>query len=131
MNIDLKTFIKLSDFAQEDKKKILDAYDTLTGEEMLKLWEVCLDNLLWKFEITFSKKFHEMVYKGIQMEKDTQDYENLEREVLAEILRKADLEGAIERIEKLRAMLKNYQSGKTATNQASTKLTNLNAPKLN
>ncbi len=114
MNFDLQTLVRVSDFREEDKKRILEIFDTLTPQEMLKLWDVCLDNLSWKFNIEFTKRLQTMTTQGTQMEKDTQDYKRLENQVLTDIFSQAEVEASTEKIEDVRNLIKNFQQGQVS-----------------
>ncbi len=65
MDIDLKKLVRVSDFKPEDKKAILDNFDTLSGEAILELWQLCLENLQWKLEVEFSNRFHDKAFAGV------------------------------------------------------------------
>lgn len=110
MNIDLKKLVRASDFKPEDKKNILENFDKLSPEAVIDLWQICLENLQWKLEIEFSKRFHESVFKGVIEGKDNTNYQQLEKDILLEIFTKAEVEVRHEEIETVRKTLQNLKS---------------------
>lgn len=105
MDIDLKKLVRISDFKPEDKKAILDNFDKLSSDAIMELWQLCLENLQWKLEIEFSKKFHDKVFTGAAGQKDTYNYKDLEKEILLDIFTKAEVEARDEEIESVRKKL--------------------------
>lgn len=109
MNIDLKKLIRVSDFHPEDKKRILEGFDTLPPQGILELWQLCLENLQWKVEIEFSKRFHESVLNGVTGKNDQTNYKDLEKEILLEIFTHAEVDAREDEIEQVRNMLQSIK----------------------
>lgn len=118
MNVDLKKLIRVCDFTTEQKKKFIDNLDSFSSEGRMEVWDLCLENLLWKVEIEVSKRFHEGVMNGIMKKHDNNDYTKLEKDVLLELFTLAEVEARDEEIILIHDVLKKYKDKKPKTTTA-------------
>lgn len=117
MDIDLRKLVRISDFAEEDKKKIIDGFDTLSAEALLELWNLCLENLQWKVDLEFSKRFYHGIVQGVKNQKDTNNYTKLEKDILLELFTRAEMEIRQEEIAALDDVLKKHKKNKQASHK--------------
>lgn len=117
MDIDLRKLVRISDFAEEDKKKIIDGFDALSAEALMELWNLCLENLQWKVDIEFSKRFYQGIAQGVKNQKDTNNYTKLEKDILLELFTRAEMEIRQEEIAALDEVLKKHKKNKQASHK--------------
>ncbi|OGG22546.1 hypothetical protein A3D03_00180 [Candidatus Gottesmanbacteria bacterium RIFCSPHIGHO2_02_FULL_40_13] len=118
MNVDLKKLIRVCDFTPEQKKKFIDNLDSFPPEGRLEVWDLCLENLLWKVEIEVSKRFHEGVLNGVIKKQDNNDYSKLEKDVLLDLFTKAEVDARDEEIILIHDVLKKYKDKKPKTSSS-------------
>lgn len=112
MNVDLKKLIRVCDFTSEQKKKFIDNLDSFSSEGRMEVWDLCLENLLWKVDIEVSRRFHEGVINSVINKKDNNDYSKLEKDVLLELFTKAEVEARDEEIIMIHDVLNKYKEKK-------------------
>ncbi len=124
VNIDIKKLVHICNFREDQKKKILDNLENLTSEAQIELWDLCLENLLWKMETEISRRFHEGVFKGANDKKDSNDYTRLEADVLLEFFTRAEMEIRADEIQSLQNVLKSHKKAKESSKNSQSKIVN-------